>query len=184
MLIVAPIPPVVIFALPVLYTSTPLTPSDAKLPKSKALEPPPPPLEDCADGMVRPFKVTMLLPAPKPRTDTSPPSPLLRLIDTPVLRCKDSARLVSGNLPISSALIASTTPADSRLISIARSRDARIPVTTTSSTAASPCARTEVLKPVKAVEATTVANSFFLKLAVLYMELSFLIIKDLRTYCL
>ena len=58
---------------------------------------------------------------------------LARLTETPVIRCKDSARLVSGNLPMSSAEIASTTPADSRLISIARSSEPRIPVTTTSS---------------------------------------------------
>ena len=45
------------------------------------------------------------------------------------MRCNDSARLVSGNLPMSSALIASTTPAESRLMSMAWLRLLRMPVT-------------------------------------------------------
>src|SRR5690606_41837466 len=44
------------------------------------------------------------------------------------------SRLVSGNLPISSADIASTTPPASRLTSMDRCRLPRIPVTRTSST--------------------------------------------------
>ena len=47
---------------------------------------------------------------PTPRTVTLDPSPIERSIDTPLMRCNDSARLVSGNLPISSALMPSTTP--------------------------------------------------------------------------
>src|SRR5690625_2700399 len=73
----------------------------------------------------------MLNCGPKPRTVTCEPAPLRRLIDTPVMRCSDAARLVSGNLPMSSALIASTTPIALRLIFIDCSRLLRIPVTTT-----------------------------------------------------
>jgi hypothetical protein len=54
-------------------------------------------------------------------------------MEMPVIRCSDSARFVSGNLPMSSAVIASTTPTASRLISIEAWRLARKPVTTTSS---------------------------------------------------
>ena len=86
-----------------------------------------------AEGICLPLRVTILKPPPKPRTVTSEPSPFTRLIDTPEIRCRDSAKLVSGNLPISSAEIASTTPEASRFVSIALSRLPRIPVTTTSS---------------------------------------------------
>ena len=58
--------------------------------------------------------MTKLNSGPKPRTVIWLPSPLARDTDTPVIRCNDSARLVSGNLPISSAVIASTTPLESR----------------------------------------------------------------------
>ena len=47
----------------------------------------------------------------------------------------DSARFVSGNLPISSAVIASTTPAVSRLMASDVTSDWRNPVTTISSMA-------------------------------------------------
>ena len=40
-----------------------------------------------------------------------------RSIDTPLMRCSDSARLLSGNLPMSSATMPSTTPCEVRLIS-------------------------------------------------------------------
>ena len=56
---------------------------------------------------------------------------------TPTILDKDSAKLPSGNLPISSAVIASTTPTFFLLISIAFFKLDLIPVTTTSSTAAS-----------------------------------------------
>ena len=49
------------------------------------------------------------------------------------MRCSDSARLESGNLPMSSAEIASTTPVASRLISMEAFKLPRKPVTTTSS---------------------------------------------------
>ena len=67
-----------------------------------------------------------------PRTVTLEPSPLeVRSIDTPEMRCSDSARLVSGNLPMSSATMPSTTPWASRLRFIDEVRLARMPVTTT-----------------------------------------------------
>ena len=60
-LIVAPIPPDAMLALPVLYTSTDLTLSDAKFAKSKARElGVPPPEGNDAAGIVRPFRVTIL----------------------------------------------------------------------------------------------------------------------------
>ena len=103
-LTVAPIPPLGISERAVLYTSTPLTLSVAMSPKSNERPP--------VVGIWRLLRVTKLNSGPKPRTVILLPSPLLRSIDTPVIRCKDSARLVSGNLPMSSEVIASTTPAD------------------------------------------------------------------------
>jgi len=67
-----------------------------------------------------------------PRTVTLEPSPLeVRSIDTPLMRCSDSARLVSGNLPMSSATMPSTTPWLSRLRFIDEVRLPRMPVTCT-----------------------------------------------------
>ena len=109
-------------------------PSDARLAKSKAREdggPPPSPSVDV--GISRPLSSTRLYSGPKPRTVTNEPSPFARSIDTPVMRCSNSARLVSGNLPISSAEMASTTPCAFRLMSIDSRRDARMPVMTMSS---------------------------------------------------
>ena len=57
------------------------------------------------------------------------PSPPERSIETPVIRCKDSAKFVSGNLPISSAEMESTTPPASLLASIARPSEPLIPRT-------------------------------------------------------
>ena len=99
---VAPIPPVGIAALPVLYTSTAAIPCGEISAKSKDLPP--------TVGMLLPFKVTRLYSGPKPRTVTLEPSPLNLSIDTPEILANDSAKLVSGYLPISSAVIASTTP--------------------------------------------------------------------------
>ena len=64
-----------------------------------------------------------------------------RLIATPGIRCKDSARFVSGNLPISSAKIASIIPELSRLRAVAAFIVDNMPVTTISSIA-SDCAQT------------------------------------------
>ena len=67
-----------------------------------------------------------------PRTVTLEPSPLeVRSMDTPLMRCRASARLVSGNLPMSSATMPSTMPWASRLRFIEEVRLARMPVTTT-----------------------------------------------------
>ena len=79
----------------------------------------------------------MLFSPPKPRTVTSLPSPLERLMDTPVIRCNDSARLVSGNLPMSSAEIASTTPTEFCLMDAASVRLDFRPVTSITSTRSS-----------------------------------------------
>ena len=74
----------------------------------------------------------MLKSGPTPRTVTFEPSPLeLRSIETPAMRCIDSARFVSGNLPMSSATMPSTTPRDVRLRFSDVSSDARMPMTVT-----------------------------------------------------
>ena len=127
MLRVAPMPPVGTSAWPVLYTSTALTPSEARLPKSKERPRP----SDV--GICRPFNSTRLKCGPKPRTVTRAPSPRSRSMETPVMRCSDSARLVSGKSPMSSAVMASTTPSRARLKSIDSRRLCRMPTTTTSS---------------------------------------------------
>ena len=67
-------------------------------------------------GMERPFNVTRLNSGPKPRTVTREPSLFIRSMVTPGMRWMASARLVSGNLPMSSAVMASTTPERSRLM--------------------------------------------------------------------
>ena len=134
MLMTEPMPPVGRLARPDLYTSTPATPSAARLPKSKLREAGASqqlPRPDA--GIWRPFSSTRLKSGPNPRTVTVEPSPLLRSIDTPVMRWSDSARLVSGNLPMSSAEIASTTPCDSRFTSSDARKLARMPVTTMAS---------------------------------------------------
>ena len=145
---VAPMPPLGTSARPVLKTVTPLIASEASWAKLKARVPEPtppisrPPLpKPSAPGTWRPLRVTMLYCGPKPRAVTVAPSPSRRSIEMPVMRCRDSARLVSGNLPMSSALIASTMPGVSRLRFIDWSRLLRMPVTTTvSSVVASSCA--------------------------------------------
>ena len=132
MLIVEPIPPEGTSARPVLYTCTPATPSDARSAKSNERVVP------LCVGIWRPLTVTRLYSGPKPRTVTWLPSPRCRSMDTPVMRCSDSARFWSGNLPISSAEIASTTPVAPRLISMDRIRLPRMPIVTISSMASSP----------------------------------------------
>ncbi|MNN43201.1 hypothetical protein D3C81_1574260 [compost metagenome] len=120
----------------VLYTSTAEIDSEAMLAKSNEREPdrPPPPLPRLEAGIWRPLSSTRLKSGPMPRTVTLEPSPLeVRSIDTPLMRCSDSARLVSGNLPMSSATMPSTTPWLSRLRFIDDVRLPRIPVTCTAS---------------------------------------------------
>lgn len=86
-----------------------------------------------SDAKVRPLTRTVLNSGPKPRTVTKRPSPPWRSIDTPGMRCSDSATLESGNLPSASELTASTIEFDSRLMLIAWSKLPRIPVTTIAS---------------------------------------------------
>ena len=64
---------------------------------------------------------------------TVAPSPALRWIWMPPIRCRASATVTSGSLPMSSAEIASTTAVLLRLMLIACCCDARMPVTTISS---------------------------------------------------
>ena len=92
-------------------------------------------------GICRPFNSTRLKSGPTPRTVTREPSPIERSIDTPLMRCMDSARLVSGNLPMSSATMPSITPCASRFSSIEEVRLPRMPVTTTSSSSEFSCER-------------------------------------------
>ena len=122
MLIVEPMPPLGTSARPVLYTSIPETPSAERFSKSKD--------RDAFGvfgpilaGMERPFKVTRLNSGPKPRTVTREPSLFIRSMVTPGMRWMDSARFVSGNLPMSSAVMASTIPFESRLIVSLVTRD-------------------------------------------------------------
>ncbi len=124
----APIPPSCMVALVLLYTSAPLIKSVESTSKLNSR----PPL---SLATWRPFTRTLLNWGPRPRTVTACPSPPLRSIDTPVIRCNDSATFKSGNLPASSAEIESTTVFASRLISRERVKLARIPVTVISSIA-------------------------------------------------
>lgn len=135
-LMVAPMPPVGEEARLLLKTSISDTDSDARLAKSNAreFEVPPPPGPRLEAGIWRPLSSTRLKSGPTPRTVTFEPSPLaVRSIDTPEMRCSDSARLVSGNLPMSSATMPSTMPCESRLRFIEDVRLPRIPVTVTRS---------------------------------------------------
>jgi len=81
--------------------------------------------------------VTKFSSGPKPLTATLSPSTLLLSIPIPTTLANDSAKLLSGNLPKSSAVMASTTPTLFRLMSIALIKLFLIPVTTTSSTSSS-----------------------------------------------
>lgn len=129
MLIVAPMPPAGVPARLVLKTSMPEMASDARFAKSNAreFEAEVSPMLDA--GICRPLSSTMLKSGPTPRTVTREPSPIERSIDTPEMRCSDSARLVSGNLPISSAEMPSTTPWPLRLTFMADVRLPRMPRT-------------------------------------------------------
>ena len=120
-------------------------------------------------GIWRPFKSTRLNSGPIPRTvircpSPSAPRPAVRSMDTPVMRCSDSARFVSGNLPMSSATIASTTPSDVRFTSAAAVRLRRTPVVTISSMTSS-CASAGGIAVALSASATPAARGVFLKLA-------------------
>ena len=136
MLMVAPMPPVGVLARLVLNTSMPEIDSDARLAKSNARELEALDSSMLAPGICRPFNSTRLKSGPTPRTVTREPSPSERSIDTPLMRCSDSARLVSGNLPMSSATMPSTMPCASRLTFIDEVRLPRMPLTCTVSSVA------------------------------------------------
>ena len=132
-------------------------------------------------GIWRPFKVIKLNSGPKPRTVIWLPSPFARLTDTPVIRCNDSAKLVSGNLPISSDEMASTIPEESRFISIERISEPRIPFTSITSTSdetlVSASAAIAVFNVLAAMMRDTEAASWlFLKLNVFIIALLYKIL--------
>ena len=66
------------------------------------------------------FSVTLVKLVPRPRIETLTPSPSIsRLMVTPGMRFSNSAMLVSGNLPMSSAKTESVKLVESRLASVA-----------------------------------------------------------------
>ena len=89
--------------------------------------------------------------------------PSMRCAVTPGNRAMESAMLVSGSLPMSSALTASTMEVDSLLVAIDVSIECRMPVTTTSSMASllafASCARATPLLPASTA-ATAAATEF------------------------
>ena len=91
----------------------------------------------------------------------------MRCAVTPGNRAMESAMLVSGSLPMSSALTTSTTEVDSRFVAIDASIEYRMPLTTTSSMASSlvfaSCARATPLLPASTA-ATAAATEFTAKL--------------------
>ncbi len=85
-----------------------------------------------ADATGAPLSSTRVKLVPRPRIWICRPSPVIsRVSVTPGMREMDSAMLLSGNLPMSSALIASMKPTALRLALAELSSDARMPVTTT-----------------------------------------------------
>ena len=91
------------------------------------------------------------------------------------MRCSDSAKLVSGNLPISSAEMASTTPDASRFTSIERMSEPRIPftsITSSSGSAVFSCAAYAKLNVLAAmISDTEAASGLFLNLFVFIIAL-------------
>src|SRR5882724_7188626 len=132
MLIVEPIPPLGTSARPVLYTVMPEIPSAEIFSKSKDRVADADMFGVMLPGIERPFSVTRLKSGPKPRTVTREPSLFTRSMVTPGMRWMDSARFVSGNLPMSSAVMASTIPLEFRLMVSLVTSDWRRPVTTIS----------------------------------------------------
>src|SRR5690606_11521060 len=78
------------------------------------------------------------------------------------MRCRESAILLSGNLPMSSAVMLSDTSDELRLISMLLARLALIPVTTISSMWSSPCACTRPVASIADMAAPTAKTNFFL----------------------
>ncbi len=148
-------------------------------------------------GIERPFSSTRLKSAPMPRTVTLWPSPSAptcapapeRSMDTPVIRCSDSARLVSGNLPMSSATMASTTPSESRLIPADSIRLRRTPVTMTSSmmpASSASWATTGVTAEAPNASAMPPASGFILnvRLSTVMFSLCSRYVRNIFSYCL
>ena len=77
----------------------------------------------------RPFMSAVVNPGSVPRRLIAEARPSARCEVRPGRREIDSAMLVSGSLPMSSAEIASTMLVESRLVSIAFSMPTRMPVT-------------------------------------------------------
>jgi len=86
------------------------------------------------DRVSNPFRRTRVKSPPRPRTEIELPSPFSRSIDTPGIRCSDSARLASGKSAMSSALMTSTMVLERRFSVRALASEARMPVTTISPT--------------------------------------------------
>ncbi len=131
---VAPSEPSSTSADELLRTVIELNSSDAKTLKSKPRErllPPELSVPPVVVSASTPLMRTRVKSRPRPRTVMLRPSPASRSITTPGMRCSDSARLVSGNLAMSSALITSTMPLSSRFLFSALSSEARKPVTST-----------------------------------------------------
>ncbi|MNI36823.1 hypothetical protein D3C73_908890 [compost metagenome] len=125
---VAPSEPSSTSAEAVLRTSSCENRSEANTLKSKPRPRLVPPLWSPAPTVVSasmPLMRTRVNSGPRPRTEMLRPSPASRVMTTPGMRCSDSARFRSGNLPMSSATMASTTPASPRLMSSAFSTLAR-----------------------------------------------------------
>jgi hypothetical protein len=106
------------------WTTTDPTKSGDRLRKSKVR---PPPLT-----ISLPLSSVFTKEGLRPRTLIVLPVPRFRVIWTPVTRWSDSAILVSGYLPMSSAAMTSLTVASLRLMFAARSSYCRKPLTTTS----------------------------------------------------
>ena len=132
---VAPSDPSSRSAWEVLCTVSSLNRSEEKILKSKErvrLTPPSLSGPPVVVSVSMPLISTRVNCGPRPRTVISRPSPSSRVIATPGMRCSDSARFWSGNLPMSSARMVSASEAMFSLIFSACSRLVRYPVTTTS----------------------------------------------------
>ena len=145
---VAPKEPSSTSADAVLRTMISLNNSDAKILKSKPREREGPSWLPQEAKASMPLMRTRVNSGFRPRTLMVRPSPPSRSMATPGTRCKDSAKLLSGNLPMSSALMTSTTPLSSFFLDNAPAKAARKPVTTISpESAGAVCAWAICAKP-------------------------------------
>jgi hypothetical protein len=78
----------------------------------------------------RPFSVVVEKSGPNPRIEMMFARPLFRCAATPGSRAIDSPMLLSGSLPMSSAVTDSTTVSEFFFFAVALRRAARKPVTT------------------------------------------------------